>query len=60
MKKHIACKDIVPGCEFTATAATEEELIRHVTEHAARDHGITTVTPELADQVKAAIRNLGD
>jgi predicted small metal-binding protein len=46
MKKHIACKDVVPGCEFT--------------DHAAHAHGVTHITPELAAQVKAAIRNQGD
>ena len=54
--KHIACGDVVPGCAFTATAATEEELIAQVAAHAAHDHGVTDITPELATQVKAAIR----
>jgi predicted small metal-binding protein len=54
--KNIACGDIVPGCTFTATAATEEELIAQVAAHAAHDHGVTDITPELAAQVKAAIR----
>ena len=57
MKKHIACGDVVPGCTFTATAATEEDLIRQVAEHAAHDHGVAQVTPELAAKVKAAIRS---
>jgi predicted small metal-binding protein len=59
MKKHIACNDVVPGCTFTATAATEEELIRRVAEHAAHDHGVAEVTPELAAKVKSAIRSEG-
>jgi predicted small metal-binding protein len=54
--KNIACGDIVPGCTFTAMGATEEELIAQVAAHAARDHGVTEITPELAAQVKAAIR----
>ena len=54
--KHIACGDVVPGCEFTATAATEEELLMKVVEHAAQKHGITDVTPDLAARVKAAIK----
>jgi predicted small metal-binding protein len=56
MKKHLACNRIVPGCTFTATASTDEELIQKAADHAAHDHGITTVTPELAAQVKAAIQ----
>jgi predicted small metal-binding protein len=54
---HISCADIVPECPFTASAATEEDLLKKVVAHAARDHGITDVTPELAAKVKAAIKN---
>lgn len=60
MKKHIACNAVVPGCNFTATASTEEELIRKVAEHAAHDHGVTEITPELAEKVRAAIRSQED
>ena len=54
--KHICCGDVVPGCTFTASAPTEEELVKKVVEHAARDHGVTDVTPELASKVQAAIK----
>jgi len=54
--KRIACAEIVPDCPFTASADTEEELLQKVVAHAAHDHGITEVTPELAEKVKAAIR----
>lgn len=53
--KYIACAEIVPDCPFTASAATDEELMTKVVAHAAHDHGITQVTPELAAKVKAAI-----
>jgi predicted small metal-binding protein len=53
---HIACADIVPDCPFTASAATEEELLKKVSAHAAHDHGVTEITPELAAKVKAAIK----
>jgi predicted small metal-binding protein len=52
---HIACNEIVPGCGFTASADTEEELIDRVATHAAQDHGVPEVTPELAAKIKAAI-----
>ena len=54
--KHIACGHVVPGCDFTASAPTEEELLRQVVAHAASAHGVTEVTPELAAKVKAAIK----
>jgi predicted small metal-binding protein len=55
--KCIACGDVVPGCTFTASASTEEELLQKVVAHAAHDHGVTAVTPELAAKVKAAIKS---
>jgi len=55
--KYIACAEIVPDCSFTATADTEQELMQKVAAHAAHDHGITEVTPELAAKVKAAIKS---
>lgn len=57
MTKHIACNDVVSGCDFTADAASEEELVKKVTAHAAQDHGVKQVTPELAAKVKAAIQS---
>jgi predicted small metal-binding protein len=57
MGKQIACGDVVEGCHFTAEAATESELVEKVRAHAAKDHGVKEITPELADKVKAAIRS---
>ena len=57
MTKQIACNEVVPGCAFTASAETSEELSKKVEEHATRDHGVTELTPELAAKVKAAIRS---
>ena len=57
MAKHISCNDVVSGCAYTASAETEDELVEQVTAHAAQDHGVKEVTPELAAKVKAAIRS---
>ena len=54
--KLICCADVVPGCTFTASAATEEELVEQVATHASQQHGVTEITPELAAKVHAAIR----
>jgi predicted small metal-binding protein len=51
----IACNDVVPGCGFTASAETEEELLAKVAAHATHKHGVPEVTPELAAKVKSAI-----
>jgi predicted small metal-binding protein len=59
MKKRIACSDVVPGCPFTASAETEEDLLRQVAAHAEHSHGIKEVTPDLLGKVKGAIRPAG-
>ena len=58
MAKQIACGDVVSGCAWTGSAPTEEELVQEVVAHAADAHDVKQVTPELAAQVKAAIRDL--
>jgi predicted small metal-binding protein len=57
MEKQIACGDVVAGCSFTASAATEQELVQKVAQHAKDEHGVREVTPDLAAKVKAAIRD---
>jgi len=39
------------------SAATGEELLKKVVEHAAHQHGVSEVAPELAAKVKAAIKS---
>ncbi|MDQ3561337.1 MAG: DUF1059 domain-containing protein [Pseudomonadota bacterium] len=53
--KQVRCGDIVPGCDFKASAETEPELLRKVAVHAREVHGIQDVTPDLLAQVKANI-----
>jgi len=55
-KKTISCSDVVPGCNFTAEAVTEEELLKKVSAHAGKDHGLKEVTPDVLKKVKAAIK----
>ncbi len=54
--KNLACNEVVPGCPFTASAETEEDLLKQVATHAEHSHGIKEVTPELLSKVKSAIR----
>ena len=55
MTKQIACNDVVAGCSFKASAENEQELLQKVAAHAAQEHGVKEVTPELAAKLKAAI-----
>lgn len=57
--KQFACGDVVPGCQATWTAATEDEIMGHVARHAQQDHGLTEVPDELVDQVRRSIVSVG-
>ena len=52
------CADVVPGCDYTAWAETEEELMELVVAHARTAHGIEEVPPEVAEKVQAAIEDV--
>ena len=56
MGKSIACDCEMPGCGFTVRAGTEAQLLQQVAEHARAAHGVTDVTPELLEKVRAAIK----
>ena len=57
MEKHLLCGDVVDGCKVKFTAENEEEILKQVAAHAARDHGVTEVSPELVAKVRSAIRD---
>jgi predicted small metal-binding protein len=54
--KKFYCQQVVPDCAFIASASTEEEVLKQVKAHAAKEHGITDISPELAAKVKSAIK----
>jgi len=57
MAKQLKCGDLMPGCDFVAKGATEDEVLNKAAEHAKTAHGIQQVTPELAAKVKGAIKD---
>lgn len=57
MTHSLSCGDVVPGCAATFTADSEDELLAQVAPHAAADHGITEITPEVLEAVKGAIKH---
>lgn len=58
MAKILECAKVDPtsGCEYIARGETEEDLLREVSLHA-KEHGISEVTPELVERVKANIHD---
>lgn len=57
MAKTMSCRDVGPDCDFVARAETEEELMQQVVVHAGAVHGMQEVPPEVAEKVKAAIKD---
>jgi predicted small metal-binding protein len=53
--KRFACGDVIPGCSSTFTAADEDGIFAQVAPHAAAQHGITEVTPEIQSAVRSLI-----
>ena len=54
--KTFSCGDVVPGCSARFTAADEDGILGQVAGHAAHDHGIRDITPELVHAVRQHIR----
>jgi predicted small metal-binding protein len=57
MAKQLKCGDLMPGCNFVARGASEQEVMKAAAEHAKKAHGIEQITPELAAKVKGAIKD---
>lgn len=50
------CRDVGMDCDFVARGRTEDEILQNAAAHAAHDHGIGEITPDLERRVRAAIR----
>ena len=53
--KSFACGDVVPGCDARFVCTTDDEILAAVAQHAAADHGLTSVSAELVEAVRAAV-----
>jgi len=58
MAKSICCRDVGMDCDFEATAETLEALFEKCAAHAATDHGMTEIPPEVAAKLQGAIRDV--
>lgn len=55
MTFRLTCGDAMPGCTARFEDESREEILRQVTVHAKRDHGVADVTPEMLDAIAANI-----
>lgn len=52
--KTFACGDVIPGCGARFSAADEDGIFSRAG-HAAVDHGVSDITPELVQAVRDRI-----
>ena len=57
MTKQLKCGDLMPGCEAVVEGKDVAEVMAKAVEHAKQAHGMTTVPPDVAAKVQAAIRD---
>jgi predicted small metal-binding protein len=53
--KRFACGDVIPGCTAAFTATDAQGIFTQAVPHAAAEHGIHDVTPELEATVRSLI-----
>ena len=57
MAKQLRCGDLMPGCNAVIEGKDEAEVMAKGAEHAKQAHGMSSIPPDIAQQVKAAIRD---
>ena len=55
MSKEMRCGDLMPGCDKVFEGKDENEVIAKASEHARKEHNITTMTADLQEKVRGAI-----
>ncbi len=57
MPKTYTCRDVGVDCDWKTTGATVEEVMQSIREHAAKEHGMSELAPDLRERVVAAIKD---
>jgi predicted small metal-binding protein len=57
MAKVLRCADVVGSCDFVARGESEQDILNQASEHARSAHNMNEITADVAEKVKAAIRD---
>ena len=57
MPKVLKCGDLMPGCNMVIEGKDEAEVMAKGAEHARTAHNMTSIPPDVAAMVKAAIKD---
>jgi predicted small metal-binding protein len=58
MTKSISCSDAGKDCRWSATAQTEEDLMKKVTEHVKEEHKEIELNSESISSIKSLIKDI--
>lgn len=53
---YLSCRDLGVGCDFEASAASPDEVIQRVADHAAQAHGMKGFGPALYTKLRGAVK----
>lgn len=53
--RKFACATVVDGCDGVVTGSTDDEVLAAAAAHAAEAHGLTELSTEVVEAVKAGI-----
>lgn len=56
--KQFFCGDVVPDCDHSFEAESEEQILVQVADHARNEHGMSQVPPEVVQQVRSRIHDV--
>jgi predicted small metal-binding protein len=56
--KRFNCGDLIPGCQATYEAASDDEIVEKVRHHARRDHGFDDIPEGREPMIRAKITAL--
>jgi predicted small metal-binding protein len=57
MAKVLSCRAMGVACDWVGRGATEEEVLAKAAEHARKEHGMQTMSPEMQQKARAAIKD---
>jgi predicted small metal-binding protein len=55
--KQLRCGDLMPGCNAVIEGKDEAEVMSKGAAHAKQAHGMSSIAPDMAKKVQAAIKD---
>ena len=56
--RELACKDAGMQCDKVMRGNSDEEVLRQASAHAAKEHGIDHMTPDMEQSLRQKIKNV--